>query len=59
MQARGNHQLPTAFIQMDVDIERLISRLGSNHILGVAGTFNEDLVHFCDLLGIEPQFFVD
>jgi L-fucose isomerase len=57
VQARGNHQLPTAFIQMDVDIERLINRFGSNHIVGVAGTFAKDLIHFCELLGIEPQFF--
>jgi L-fucose isomerase len=57
VQARGDHQLPTAFIQMDVDIERLISLFGSNHIMGVDGTFANELVHFCELLGIEPQFF--
>ncbi len=57
IEARGSHQLPTAFITMDVDIDRLIGSFGSNHIMGVAGTFVDDLVHTCQLMGIEPVFF--
>jgi L-fucose isomerase len=57
VQARGSHQLPTAFIQMDVNIERLISDFGSNHIMGVAGVFVDELVHFCQAMEIEPVLF--
>jgi L-fucose/D-arabinose isomerase len=57
VQARGSHQLPTAFIKMDVNVERLIGEFGSNHIMGVAGTYVEELVHFCRLMAIEPAFF--
>jgi L-fucose isomerase len=57
VQARGSHQLPTAFVRMAVDADRLVAGLGSNHILGVDGTCTEELTHFCALAGIEPQFF--
>lgn len=57
VQARGSHQLPTAFLNLDVDIEKLISGFGSNHIMGVAGDRVAELVHFCDLMEIEPRFF--
>ncbi len=57
MQARGSHQLPTAFLKLDVNVERLISGFGSNHVMGVAGNRVEELVHFCELMDIEPQFF--
>lgn len=57
VQARGSHQLPTAFIKMDVNVERLIGEFGSNHIMGVAGTYVDELVHFCRLMEIEPAFF--
>jgi L-fucose/D-arabinose isomerase len=57
VQARGSHQLPTAFIKMDVNVERLIGEFGSNHIMGVAGTYVEELVHFCQIMNIEPAFF--
>ncbi len=56
IQARGSHQLPTAFVKMQVDVERLISELGSNHILGVAGIYVQELVHICDMLNITPVF---
>lgn len=55
--ARGTHQLPTAFIKMDVDIEKLITTFGSNHILGVDGRYTRELVHFCQMLDIQPVFF--
>ena len=57
VQARGSHQLPTAFLKLDVDIEKLVSGFGSNHIMGVAGNREEELVHFCELMEIEPVFF--
>ncbi|NCF68251.1 MAG: L-fucose isomerase [Chloroflexi bacterium] len=57
VQARGSHQLPTAFLKLDVNIEKLISGFGSNHIMGVAGNRTEELLHFCELMGIEPAFF--
>lgn len=57
VQARGSHQLPTAFIKMDVDIEQLISIFGSNHIMAVDGLYKRELIYFCEMLDIEPQFF--
>jgi len=57
VQARGSHQLPTAFLKLDVNIERLISGFGSNHVMGVAGNHAESLLHFCELMSIEPAFF--
>jgi L-fucose isomerase len=57
VQARGSHQLPTAFLKLDVNIERLISGFGSNHVMGVAGYHAEGLLHFCELMSIEPAFF--
>ena len=56
-QARGSHQLPTAFLKLDVDVDRLISGFGSNHVMGVAGNRVEELVYFCELMDIEPVFF--
>jgi len=57
VQARGSHQLPTAFLHLDVDVEKLISGFGSNHVMGVAGDRVEELVHFCELMEIETRFF--
>ena len=57
VQARGSHQLPTAFLKLDVDIDRLISGFGSNHVMGVAGDWVDEMVHFCNLMDIEVQFF--
>lgn len=57
VQARGSHQLPTAFIKMDVDSEELISIFGSNHIMAVDGRYKRELAYFCEMLGIEAQFF--
>ncbi|WP_420628484.1 L-fucose/L-arabinose isomerase family protein [Candidatus Leptofilum sp.] len=57
VQARGSHQLPTAFLKLDVDIDKLVSNFGSNHVMGVAGKRVEELLHFCDLMEIEPTFF--
>lgn len=57
VRARGSHQLPTAFVKLSVDHERLVAGLGSNHILGVDGRYVEELTHFCALLDIAPQTF--
>jgi L-fucose isomerase len=57
VQARDRHQLPTAFVKMAVDPDRLVTGLGSNHILGVDGVYSEELRHFCALADIEPRFF--
>ncbi len=54
--ARGTHQLPTAFLKLDVDLDIFMDEFGSNHILGVAGQFEDELIHVCDLLDIEPVF---
>ena len=51
---RGNHQLPTAFVQVECDLHNLVDEFGSNHISGVAGSWVNELVQVCDLLGVEP-----
>jgi L-fucose/D-arabinose isomerase len=55
--ARGSHQLPTAFIKMQIDVDELISNFGSNHILAVDGSYVKELVHFCKMLNIPTVFF--
>jgi L-fucose isomerase len=57
VQARGAHQLPTAFVQVGADLERLLQVYGSNHISGVAGLYQEELVRLCELLNVEPLVF--
>lgn len=57
VQARGSHQLPVAILKLDVDIDRLIGQLGSNHIMAVDGQYVRELVHLCEMLDIEPMFF--
>jgi L-fucose isomerase len=56
VQARGSHQLPTAFVKIDVDLAQFIAEFGSNHILGVAGTYLQELEHVCRMLDITPMF---
>ncbi len=57
VQARGKHQLPTAFVKVDVDFEWLVDEFGSNHISGVAGDFVSELEQVGRLLGIETIVF--
>ena len=52
--ARGPHQLPTAFVKLNVGFDRLIRELGSNHISGVDGDYVDELEHVCRLLDIVP-----
>lgn len=54
IKARGVHQLPTAFVKVTADMEEIIDEFGSNHISGVAGDVEKELVHFCKLKGITP-----
>lgn len=56
VEARGSHQLPTAFLKMDIDLEKFLDEFGSNHILGVDGTYRQDLKYLCDMLQIRPVF---
>ena len=55
--ARGAHQLPTAFVKVTADFDALLGTFGSNHISGVAGEYVEELVHYCELMGIAYQIF--
>jgi L-fucose isomerase len=54
IEARGVHQLPTTFVKVTADLEEIIQEFGSNHISGVAGDVEKELVHFCKLKGITP-----
>jgi len=55
--ARGSHQLPTAFVRVSLDFDALIDEFGSNHISGVAGDYVQELTHVCRLLDIETIVF--
>ncbi|MGD8488018.1 MAG: L-fucose isomerase [Anaerolineae bacterium] len=54
VQARGSHQLPTAFVRLSVNFDELVEQFGSNHISGVDGTYVQELEHVCRLLDITP-----
>jgi len=54
VEERGKHQLPTAFVEVGVDLTRFIGEFGSNHISGVAGVWDRELVLLCRMLGVEP-----
>lgn len=57
IESRGSHQLPTAFIRMNLDFDDLVDEFGSNHILGVAGNYVQELQHVCHLMDIEAVVF--
>lgn len=54
VEARGAHQLPTAFVKVSANLDEIIEEFGSNHISGVAGDVENELVEFCKLKGITP-----
>jgi L-fucose isomerase len=54
VKARGQHQLPTMFVRVQVDLDELIDVYGANHISGVAGSYGAELEHVCQLLDIVP-----
>lgn len=55
--SRGEHQLPTAFVKADVDFDKLINNFGSNHISGVAGNWEKELLYACEMLDVVPELF--
>jgi L-fucose isomerase len=57
IKARGSHQLPTMFVQVELDFDELVSEFGSNHVSGVAGNFVQELIHLCDLYHIRAIVF--
>lgn len=57
IKARGPHQLPTLFAKVEFDLDGFIEEYGSNHISGVAGIYEEELVEVCKMLDIEPVVF--
>jgi L-fucose isomerase len=52
--ARGKHQLPTAFVRVEANLERFIEEFGSNHISGAAGLWVRELELLCEMLDVEP-----
>jgi L-fucose isomerase len=50
-------QWPHAFVKVDVEPDVLIGEYASNHGHAVAGDYVEELVLFCETLGIEPRVF--
>ena len=54
IKARGKHQLPTLFVKVRMNMDRLIEAFGSNHVSGVAGDYVEDLSVLCRILNITP-----
>lgn len=55
--ARGKHQLPTAFVRVNLDYDKVIAEFGANHISGVDGSYVGELMQVCKLLGITPVAF--
>ena len=54
VKSRGSHQLPTMFVHVNLNFDKLIDEFGSNHISGVAGLCVDELLHVCRLLDIPP-----
>ncbi len=53
VEARGKHQLPTAFVRVDANLDRFVDEFGSNHISGVAGNWVRELVALCEMLDVD------
>jgi L-fucose isomerase len=56
-EARGPHQLPALFAKVDFDLQAFVDEYGSNHISGVAGNYEKELIEVCKLLEIEPVIY--
>ena len=41
-------------MKADIDIDDFIDEFGSNHIMGVAGSYARELEHLCHLLDVTP-----
>jgi L-fucose isomerase len=48
---------PHLFARLSVPADKLIPRLGSNHIHGIAGDYRAELVKFCELTEIPAEVF--
>jgi L-fucose isomerase len=57
IEARGSHQLPTAFVSVSLDFDALVDEFGSNHIVGVAGNYVRELQLACQMLEIDAVVF--
>ncbi|MCH5376007.1 MAG: hypothetical protein JJ992_18720 [Planctomycetes bacterium] len=51
---RGKHQLPTAFVRVQTDLDRLLEEFGSNHISGVPGHWVRELEQLCRMIDVTP-----
>lgn len=56
IEARGIHQLPTAYIDVNIDLEHLVETFGSNHMAGVAGNHLDSVRRLCELYEIPCEF---
>jgi L-fucose isomerase len=57
VEARGPHQLPALFAKVGFDIDAFLDSYGSNHISGIAGNYEKELLAVCKLLDIVPEVF--
>lgn len=57
IEARGPHQLPLLFAKVGFEIENFLNSYASNHISGVAGDYEKELIELCKLLDIVPEVF--
>lgn len=57
VKARGVHQLPTIFAKINFNIEEFTNTYASNHISGVVGNYEKELMEVCKLYGIVPEVF--
>jgi len=57
VEARGSHQLPTAFTRLDTNIDTFINEFASNHIVAVDGIYVRELELFCHMMEITPVVF--
>ncbi len=48
-------QWPHAYVKLDTDMDTFLRFYPCNHIHGVYGDFVEELIHFCDIKGIDYQ----
>ncbi|GAA0181285.1 L-fucose/L-arabinose isomerase family protein [Clostridium sediminicola] len=54
VKSRGSHQLPTAYVKVSFDFDEFVDEFGSNHIVGVGGIYEKELVSVCEMLDITP-----
>ncbi len=57
VKARGAHQLPVLYAKVNFDLDDFIDKYSSNHISGVMGFYRDELIQFCQIVGIEYELF--